>query len=276
MSKDSGNPNQSEGTGMLSGIEVQSMREAILRKTGIDLSLYKETQLRRRLSFMLVRSGALTVDQYLKKLDTDPRVLEDFKNRFTINVSEFFRNPERFEDLKKKVIPALLTLPSVTLKIWSAGCSLGSEAYSIAILLTEMNPNKAYRIWATDIDEDILKQAKAGTFRTLHLKNVPADWLTRYFVLGEDGDYSIRASLQKSIRFQKHDVLRDPVNEAFSLVVCRNVIIYFEEEAKKTAFQKLSDAVKPGGYLWIGSTERIPNPEQFQLRYVVPFFYQKT
>lgn len=261
---------------MLSGIEVQSMREAILRKTGIDLSLYKETQLRRRLSFMLVRSGALTVDQYLKKLDTDPRVLEDFKNRFTINVSEFFRNPERFEDLKKKVIPALLTLPSVTLKIWSAGCSLGSEAYSIAILLTEMNPNKAYRIWATDIDEDILKQAKAGTFRTLHLKNVPADWLTRYFVLGEDGDYSIRASLQKSIRFQKHDVLRDPVNEAFSLVVCRNVIIYFEEEAKKTAFQKLSDAVKPGGYLWIGSTERIPNPEQFQLRYVVPFFYQKT
>ncbi|HSV32210.1 MAG TPA: protein-glutamate O-methyltransferase CheR [Atribacteraceae bacterium] len=260
---------------MLSAVEVQSMRETILRKTGIDLSLYKENQLRRRLSFILMRSGATCVAEYLEKLETDPRVLEDFKNRFTINVSEFFRNPERFDDLEKRVIPELLSGAGSRLNVWSAGCSIGSEAYSIAILLTEMKVTKPFWIWATDIDEEILEKAQEAVFKELHLKNVPDHVLSSSFYPQTDGGFRIKPVLQKNVRFQKHDLLREPVKETFDLVVCRNVVIYFEEEAKKTAFRKLSDSLKKGGYLWIGSTERIPNPGMFHLRYSLPFFYLK-
>lgn len=255
--------------------DLALLRHAVRKLTGIDLSYYKENQLRRRLYFIMLRAGAKDVAEYVRLLETDPKVLEDFKNRFAINVSEFFRNPERFEDLRVKVIPEILPGAGMLLRIWSAGCSVGSEAYSIAILLEEMRIRKPYRIWATDIDEDALEEGRHGVYTMQYLQNVPPGYLSRYFQKLEDGRFAIVPSLKRRVVFERHDLLQDPVRETFDLVVCRNVIIYFEDQAKDVAFSKLAGALRPGGYLWIGSTERIANPAKFGLRYVMPFFYQR-
>lgn len=251
------------------------LRNVIRRLTGIDLSCYKENQLRRRLHFIMLRAGAQSVAEYVRLLETDSKVLEDFKNRFAINVSEFFRNPERFEDLRTRVIPEILPGVTMLFRIWSAGCSVGSEAYSIAILLEEMKVRKPYRIWATDIDEDALEEGRRGVYTTQYLQNVPPEYLSRYFEKLDDGRFAVIPSLKRKVIFERHDLLQDPVRETFDLVVCRNVVIYFEDQAKDVAFAKLAGALRPGGYLWIGSTERIANPAKFGLQYVMPFFYRK-
>lgn len=250
------------------------LRDVVLRVTGIDLSFYKETQLRRRLQFIMLRAGAQNVREYAELLQKDPRVLEDFRNRFAINVSEFFRNPERFEDLRERILPQLISTSGLILKIWSAGCSVGSEPYSIAMVLEGMERKKLYHIWATDIDEDALRQAREGIYLEAYLRSVPEQYLEEYFEK-RDGRFIISPHLKKKIVFAKHDLLRDEVKESFDLIVCRNVVIYFEDEAKKIAFSKMSQALKRDGYLWIGSTERIPDPPSFNLRYILPFFYQK-
>ncbi|MGC8778225.1 MAG: CheR family methyltransferase [Candidatus Caldatribacteriaceae bacterium] len=254
--------------------DLRYLREVVLRKTGIDLAFYKETQLQRRLQFMMLRAGTRDAREYAALLEKDPRVLEDFKNRFAINVSEFFRNPERFEDLRTKVLPEIMATSGPVLKIWSAGCSVGSEPYSIAMVLEELERKKLYQIWATDIDEDALQQAKEGVYSEAYFNSVPEGYLEKY-VTRRDGNFAVVAHLKRRIVFVKHDLLRDRVDQKFDLVVCRNVVIYFEEEAKKIAFAKMSQALRKGGYLWIGSTERIPDPSSFGLRYTLPFFYRK-
>lgn len=261
---------------MLSSDDLRLMREVVLKKTGIDLSCYKENQLRRRLQFIILRSGASDVSEYLRLLEENPRVLEDFKNRFTINVSEFFRNPERFRDLEEKILPDLLALGSWEVKIWSAGCSVGSEPYSLAILFEEKGLSRRYRVWATDLDEPALAKAESGQYSQEYLKNVPPPLQEKYFIKLTQNSYQVNPKLKRRIKFEKHDLLRDPVEDHFQLVVCRNVVIYFENEAKNQAFSKLSQALVPGGYLWIGSTERISSPADFGLQYVMPFFYRKV
>ncbi|HXL01967.1 MAG TPA: protein-glutamate O-methyltransferase CheR [Candidatus Atribacteria bacterium] len=260
---------------MLKREDIQYLRDKVLEKTGIDLAYYKENQLQRRLPFIISRAGAQSVEEYVELLDKNPQVLEDFKNRFAINVSEFFRNPERYEDLKNKVLPKLMKEAGLILKIWSAGCSVGSEPYSLAMVLEEMPHRKPYRIWATDIDEDALEKAKEGVYSEDFISNVPSVYLEKYFQFQGEGKYAVVHQLKKRITFEKHDLLQDEVKETFALVVCRNVIIYFEDEAKKIAFKKMSDALQKGGYLWVGSTERITDPSSLGLRYVLPFFYQK-
>jgi len=260
---------------MLKREDIRYLRDKVLEKTGIDLSYYKENQLQRRLPFIMNRAGVQSVEEYIELLDKDPQVLEDFKNRFAINVSEFFRNPERYEDLKNKVLPELLKEAGLILKVWSAGCSVGSEPYSLAMVLEEMPHRKPYRIWATDIDEDALEKAKEGVYTEDFLHNVPAPYLAKYFQPVSGGKYAVVPQLKKRIVFEKHDLLRDEVKETFSLIVCRNVIIYFENEAKKMAFEKMSNALQEGGYLWIGSTERVADPSSLGLHYVLPFFYRK-
>ena len=260
---------------MLKKEDIQYLRDKVLEKTGIDLAYYKEKQLQRRLPFIMSRAGAQNVEEYVELLDKDPQVLEDFKNRFAINVSEFFRNPERYEDLKNKILPELMKGTGLVLKIWSAGCSVGSEPYSLAMILEEMPHHKPYRIWATDIDEDALDKAKEGVYSEDFICSVPPLYLEKYFQPLGEGKYAVVPRLKRRIVFEKHDLLQDEVKETFALVVCRNVVIYFEDEAKRMAFEKMSNALQEGGYLWIGSTERIADPSSLGLRYVLPFFYQK-
>jgi len=255
--------------------ELGRLRQVVLEKTGLDLEYYKENQLQRRLKFIIQRVGAKDIDEYVKLFLTSPEVVEDFRDRFTINVSEFFRNPEKFEELGEKILPDILSRKkSSTLRVWSAGCSIGSEPYSLAILFEEKKLS-AYQILATDVDYAALEQAKRGVYGKEYLKNVPPELLQKYFLSEGENRFSVKPLLKKHITFEKHDLLRDEVGKRFDLVVCRNVVIYFEEKAKEIVFNRLAQSLDSGGYLWIGSTERINNAQKFGLRYVSPFFYQK-
>jgi chemotaxis protein methyltransferase CheR len=261
---------------LFSKAELERLRQAVLKKTGLDLGYYKENQLQRRLKFIIQRAGAKDVEEYVELFLTRPEVVEEFRNRFTINVSEFFRNPEKFEELEKKILPDILARKnSSTLRVWSAGCSIGSEPYSLAILFEEKGLLGGYQIWATDVDYDALEEAKKGVYSKDYLKNVPPGLLKKYFVPESENRFAVQPLLKRHIVFEKHDLLRDEVKKRFDLVVCRNVVIYFEDEAKEIVFDKLAQSLERGGYLWIGSTERINNAQKFGLRYVSPFFYQK-
>ncbi|MDE3075576.1 MAG: chemotaxis protein CheR, partial [Chloroflexota bacterium] len=142
-------------------LDYNHFKRRVRERTGIDLASYKPDQMRRRLRTLMQRSHARTFTEYFRLLDRDPEKLREFQAFFTINVSELFRNPEKFDVLRRVVLPDLLNRHA-RLRVWSAGCSYGAEAYSIAILLKELAPRSRHYILATDVDESVLTRAQAA------------------------------------------------------------------------------------------------------------------
>lgn len=246
--------------------------EQVLRKTGLDLQQYKRPQMERRLRSMAERVGARNLEEYWAVLQKDSQQFAYFIDRITINVSELFRNPEKFEELRKVILPELRRLGS-PLKVWSAGCSYGAEPYSLAILLEEMRP-LPYQILATDVDETILSKAREGTFTAEDMRNVSPEWKQRYFVQ-QGNRYQVKPELKRNITFRKHNLLADPFESGFHLIVCRNVVIYFTEEAKDKLYARFFQSLVPGGVLFVGSTERIFNYRDIGFEMPLSFFYRK-
>lgn len=255
-------------------------KAAILKRTGIDLNAYRERQMLRRITTLMASHGLSDFVSYLRLLSHDPAAYRQFLERITINVSELFRNPERFAELRERFLPELLAGAAPAggrpqLKTWSAGCAAGEEPYSLAILLAENVPGQDLPVLATDIDAEVLKEAEAGRYPAARLKNVPLDLRRRYFT--QEGDFfTVRPSLRARVRFQRHDLLRDPYPQGLDLILCRNVVIYFTEEAKETLYLRFAQALRPGGILFTGATEQIFQPQRYGLRSVAPFFYQRT
>jgi chemotaxis protein methyltransferase CheR len=249
-------------------------KAAILKRTGIDLNAYKERQMLRRISTLMSMRGVDDFASYLRLLDNDPDCLREFLERITINVSEFFRNPERFKELTERYFPLLLAGGRRQLKVWSAGCAAGEEAYSLAILLLENVPGQLLPVLATDLDKEALKEAEAGRYPSARLKNVPPELKQRYFIV--DGDfYTVRPTVKALVKFQRHDLLRDPYDTDFDLILCRNVVIYFTEETKETLYTRFARALRPGGILFTGATEQIFQPQRYGFKSIAPFFYQR-
>ncbi len=239
----------------------------------IDLSLYKEAQMKRRITSLRNKHGFDNFFYYFKAIQEEQDLLEEFLKRITINVSEFYRNPRRWDVLKGKVIP-LLTKDKKSITIWSAACSTGEEPYSLAMLLTDYFSGVKFKILATDLDELILSKAKQGIYYENSLKEVPDFQKSKYFVQKND-EFHIDDHLKKNIVFKRHDLLKDPYPSNVDLIVCRNVLIYFTEEAKKMVYGKLSRALNNEGVLFIGSTEQIFEPIKYDLQILDTFFYHK-
>ncbi|GIV20447.1 MAG: chemotaxis protein CheR [Armatimonadota bacterium] len=246
--------------------------EQVLRQTGLDLQQYKRPQMERRLRSMAERVGARNLEEYWRILEKDRQIFTQFIDRITINVSELFRNPEKFEELRQVILPEIRRLGS-PLKVWSAGCSYGAEPYSLAILLEEMRPLN-YHILATDVDETILNKAREGYFAPEDMRNVNAQWKQKYFVQ-QDNRYQVKPELKRNITFRKHNLLADPFDSGFHLIVCRNVVIYFTEEAKDSLYRRFFQSLVPGGVLFVGSTERIFNYRELGFEMPLSFFYRK-
>ncbi len=246
--------------------------EQVKRKTGLDLQQYKRPQMERRLRSMADRVGAHNLEEYWAVLERDAQQFAYFIDRITINVSELFRNPEKFEELRRVILPQLRQLSS-SLKVWSAGCSYGAEPYSLAILLEEMRP-LSYQILATDVDESILSKAKEGIFTAEDMRNVSPEWKQRYFVQ-QGNRYQVKPELKRNITFRKHNLLADPFDTGFHLILCRNVVIYFTEEAKDRLYMRFFQSLVPGGVLFVGSTERIFNYREIGYEMPLSFFYRK-
>lgn len=257
----------------LSELDFTSFKRKIKTVYGLDLEAYKRPQMERRLRANMDKYGATSFQQYFKLIQSDQNLADEFLDRLTINVSELFRNPEQFSILEKKIVPELLSV-SKSLAIWSAGCSYGAEPYSLAVMLNEIAQASHHSILATDIDDRMLARARMGIFQDAEIRNVTKQLVDKYFGKTSQG-FEACASLKKLIKFEKHNLLESGFKKGFDLILCRNVVIYFTDEAKSVLYKKFFDSLKPGGYLFVGGTERIHDAAQIGFESPIPFFYRK-
>ena len=249
-------------------------KKKLNEKTGIDLYLYKEPQMRRRIGNLVTRAEMNSFVAYFNKVVQDKEEFASFIEYLTINVSEFFRNPDKFDILEKDVLPMLLKA-SPKLNIWSAGCSIGAEPYTIAIILKELTPNVKHRILATDLDVEILAKAKKGIYTDNEIKAMRPDRKAKYFTKTPDGKFAIKQEIKSLIEFKQHNLLKDPYEKNFQLIINRNVVIYFTEQAKETMYKGFFNSLVPGGILFVGATEAILNYRKIGYQSYKAFFYQK-
>ncbi|TGB05472.1 CheR family methyltransferase [Halobacillus salinus] len=253
--------------------EYAEFVKRVHKKTGIDLSLYKEAQMKRRLTSLRDRRGYQTFSSYFEAISSDTSLFDELLDRMTINVSEFYRNRQRFDILENKVIPHLLQ-GKKRIKVWSAACSTGEEPYTLAMILSQFLPLSQIEIMASDIDENAMERARKGIYPERSLKEVPAHIKQKFF-RREGAFYHVSSEIKRCVTFKKHNLLADEYEQGCDLVVCRNVMIYFTEEAKNTIYQKFSRSLNRGGIFFVGSTEQIFSPNKFQFEVFDTFFYQK-
>lgn len=220
---------------------------------------------------MATQQGNQSLGEFFEWISSTPKNTEWFLDRLAINVSELFRNPEKWSEMEKEILPLLLKSNS-RLKIWSAGCSYGAEAYTLAMIL-DKKFSGSHRIIGSDIDTAALNQAKEGRFSTNDLRCVPSEY--KSYLKPEGNEWVADPSLRKYLTFQKGNLLGDRFDTGFDLIMCRNVVIYFTEEAKDELYEKFFRSLKPGGILFVGSTERIARSEDIGYKTAKPFYYQK-
>lgn len=246
--------------------------QAIRSKTGIDLTQYKEAQMKRRLTTLRDKRGFSCFEKYGQALLKDKVLLDELLDRMTINVSEFFRNSNRWEVIEKKVFPDLLQT-NRRLRCWSAACSTGEEPYTMAMILASLTHSYHIHILATDLDEGALNKAQLGVYMDRSIREVPMKY-KHYFK--QDGSiYRLSEDIKRCVTFRRQNLLKDPFESGFDLIVCRNVMIYFTEHAKHELYQKLGRALRSGGYLFVGSTEQIFQPAQYGFETADTFVYRK-
>lgn len=253
------------------------VKTSIKHALKIDLENYKEEQMKRRLDSWLVRTRVTTWKEYFNLAVDDAAELERFRNYLTINVTEFFRDPNRWESVRAEILPFLIknsAQPS-GLKLWSAGCSTGAEAYTMAIMMEESAPATRYSILATDLDRGALFKAKSrGPYAPEDVRNLSPMQRQRH--IASSSPFFVNAALQKNIRFQEQNLLVDHFENNFDLIVCRNVVIYFTTESKDILYSKFCNALKPGGVLFVGGTEIISGATKFGFQNFGISFYKKV
>jgi chemotaxis protein methyltransferase CheR len=257
------------------GTDYEYLKKKILAITGVDLNAYKENQMKRRLDTLIKKHGFKDYAEYCECVRADKEIREEFLGYMTINVSEFYRNPDQWEFLDKTVIPELIKRFGKNLKIWSAACSTGDEPYSLVMALSRHLPLNMIKIYATDIDNQILAQAKNGIYSDKSVKGVPADLLEKYFEkVGTS--YKIKDEIKSRVEFKQSNLLENNYPKGFNMIVCRNVLIYFTEEAKDDIFRRFHDSLVPNGVLFIGSTEQIVNYRELDFSRKNSFFYERN
>lgn len=254
--------------------DYQIFVEKFKKETNIDLSLYKESQMKRRLTSFKDKKEISNFEDLFHKLKSDKKILEEFLDKMTINVSEFYRNPKRWEVLEEIILPKLIKNSNGKLKVWSAACSTGEEPYTLAMILAKNSVLKNSSILATDIDKKILERAKLGLYSTYSVKDLPENLKEKYLIKDSSG-YEVKNEIKNNITFRQQNLLFDKFDTGFDLIICRNVMIYFTEEAKEELYTKFSNSLKKGGILFVGSTEQIFNPEKYNLNSEQTFFYSK-
>jgi chemotaxis protein methyltransferase CheR len=253
-----------------------AFRRSLEKAIGVPLGQYKEPQMKRRLASVMSRRGISGWPAFEKAIAADRQLLSDVRDTLTINVSEFFRQPERFVELQKVWIPQLLK-ERKQLKIWSAGCSIGCEPYSLAMILNEVDPKGMHQIIATDVDMPILSRAREGKgYLPAEVRSVPDALAKKYLVAEPGGTFRVSDELKRRIIFRRQDLLSDPYPSDLDAILCRNVVIYFTDKAKSFIYQGFSKALRPSGLLFIGGSEMIMRSNEIGFRTAGTNMYQKA
>lgn len=254
--------------------DYEYFKKAVLDLTKIDLDAYKEKQMKRRIDTLIAKNKITGYDNYVAALKKDNRLFEEFVNYLTINVSEFYRNPDQWQIMDREIIPDMIRRFGKNLKIWSAACSTGDEPYSLVMALSRHLPLNQIKIYATDLDKQVIAKAKTGLYVEKSIASVPDDFKKKYFTkVGPS--YQISNEIKSRVEFKEHNLLKDAYPTDYHLIVCRNVLIYFTEEAKDEVFRKFQKSLKSGGFLFIGSTEQIINHKEIGFDRRNSFFYEK-
>jgi chemotaxis protein methyltransferase CheR len=254
-------------------MDFNEFHKWVHKELGINLSAYKQEQLNRRINSLMTRVGIKTLDEYSKVIKNNLEQKQKFLDFITINVTEFFRNPELFVDLEKQILQELLP-NTPNLKVWSAACSIGCEPYTIGMILDKLSPNARHNIIATDIDDTILSRAKVGEYTQNEMKGINNSDLSKYFSKADD-KYYIGSKIKNMVTFKKHDLILDTYDNNFDLIVCRNVVIYFNNDIKQEIYKKFSNSLKKGGLLFVGATESIYNYRDYGFEKASTFIYKK-
>jgi chemotaxis protein methyltransferase CheR len=224
----------------------------------IQCSNYKEDYIKRRFLSRMRSTNSATYADYLRYLKAHPAENESLRNALTINVTEFFRDKEVWDEVKNVILPALFQQKK-RITIWCAGSSTGEEPYTLAILLYEATVNHKDRsgiITATDIDEVVLAKAKAGVFEEKAIQKLPVSQVQRHFTKRPDGLYEVKPHLKELLRFRPHDLMSGvPPVRYVDLLTCRNVTIYFTEKQKDDLARLFHSALVTDGYYIMGKTE---------------------
>ncbi len=246
--------------------------ENFRRETGIDLEKYKRPQMERRLTALCTKRGFQNFGEYLSAATKNPSLMDELLDRMTINVSEFFRNKSRWDALAE-LIPTLAK--NNRLRAWSAACSTGQEPYTLMLLLSKFMPISGVSLLATDIDDRALRVAREGIYKEEELLPIEQNLQTKFFREVNSSQQQVSEELRSRIEFKKHNLLEQPFESDFDLIICRNVLIYFTDPAKDILYHKFAQALRSGGVLFVGSTEQIFHAETYRLKQIQPFFYQK-
>jgi chemotaxis protein methyltransferase CheR len=256
--------------------EYEEFCVAFRRVCGIDLLQYKRGQMERRIrSFVSTRHGSLGLLEYANQLKADKDELNRFLDRVTINVSQLWRNPEQWEVLEEKILPDLAESGRNRVRCWSAGSSYGAEAYTLAAIARRAIPRAQTSILGTDIDARMVERARTGVFTAEDARDAPTATLASHFAM-EDGKWKASEDLKRIVRFEQGDLLRvQPHKESFDLVLCRNTVIYFNEDVRDALHGRLAESLRVGGRLVVGATERVSEPAKHKLEPESPFVYRK-
>jgi chemotaxis protein methyltransferase CheR len=248
--------------------------EGLRELCGVDLTQYKRPQMERRLRSFFARKGFERLTDSLSALKRDRAELDALLDRVTINVSQLWRNPQQWLQLERDVLPDLAR--HGRLRAWSAGCSYGAEAYTLAATCRSAIPATRSRIVGTDIDRRMVARARTGVFSDDDARTAPLAEMRRWFERTGDG-WRARPELRAMTRFETNDLLTlDPGFGTYDLILCRNTVIYFAEAIRDDLHARLARALRPGGWLVIGATERVFQPAALGLEPVHPFMFRKA
>src|SRR5262247_4656042 len=227
---------------------------------GFDFSAYKRSSLMRRIEKRQQAVGIDSYGDYQTYLEAHPQEFGLLFNTILINVTSFFRDEEAWDFLGKQVVPRILAggRPDSAIRVWSAGCASGEEAYTLAMILAEQLGIDAFRrrvkIYASDVDEDALMQARHATYTASQVQDVPAELLARYFERVDDR-FLFHKDVRRSIIFGRHDLVQDAPISRVNLLVCRNTLMYFTRETQAKVLNRFHFALRNGGFLFMGRAE---------------------
>lgn len=254
--------------------DYELFKNDFLKLSELDLSFYKERQMKRRINSFISRKDHSTYKSFFNSLTLDKKLYDEFINYLTINVSEFFRNPTQWDVLEREILPHLFNYSS-TLKVWSAACSTGEEPYSLVMLLSKFLDLNKIKVLATDIDTGAIDKAKLGLYSEKSLSNLPKDFISKYFKK-INNSFKISEKIKNCVQFEQQNLLRDTYPLNCDLIVCRNVLIYFTEDAKDIIYKNFHNSLSEHGILFVGSTEQIIMSQKYKLKPVKTFFYKKV
>ena len=243
-------------------IEIQLLLEAIHMKYGYDFRSYAKASIKRRILHRLSLSGLKTISEMLHRILNDEEFFSTLLLDLSINVTEMFREPDFFKAVKEKIVPGLKILPFI--KVWHAGCSTGEEVYSLAIVMKEEGLYDKTQIYATDFNEKAIEKAKEGIYPIDRMKEYTENYrkagglasFADYYTARYDNAI-METSLEKNIVFSDHNLATDGVFGEMNLILCRNVLIYFNRKLQDRAIKLFADSLCDGGFLCLGSKESI-------------------